>query len=214
MRERREVRRVVRSLLLAGAISTTASAATEGSYVIRQPIVAGDEGVTARPVTFVYLGDLWAGPGWTVTRTVSENCIATSNGFADRNAAHLAGLTVTLVPHPGPPKNMVFAGLFGDTLRAALDVSAAIRPRGEEKLYIWGYSLDTILPVTVECFLQNLAQEYPRIRFLMLDVSGGDEYAYLSATYPIHPLGERPEAVANKPLQQTAPRVPAPSGAE
>jgi hypothetical protein len=191
-----------------------ASAATEGSYVIRQPIVAGDEGVTARPVTFVYLGDLWAGPGWTVTRTLAENCIATSSGFADRNAAHLAGLTVTLVPHPGPPQNMVFPGLFGDTLRAVLDISAAVPPRGEKKTYVWGYSLDTILPVTLECFLLNLAEEYPRIRLMVLQVVGGEEYAYLGGTYPIHPLGEKPEAVPNKPLQQTAPRVPAPSGAE
>lgn len=149
---------------------------------------------------------MWAGPGWTVKRTVEENCISTTEGFANRNAANLAGLTVTLVPHPGPPKNMVFPGLFGDTLRAVLDVSAAVRPPGEKRLYFGGYSLDTILPVTVECFLLNLAQEYPRIQLLVLEVAGSEEYAYLRGTYPIHPLGEKPEEVPDKPVHQDAPR--------
>src|SRR5262245_48717647 len=92
--------------LIAMAVVSLVPAPTPASEevpgTVLQPIISLDAVVAGYPVTFTYRGDVWASPGSFVMGTLSRNMIATENGFENRNAASLAGLTMELVPRPLP----------------------------------------------------------------------------------------------------------------
>ena len=181
-------------LVFAALLRSSVHAATESPYVVQQPIVTEDAGVLPFPVTFTVLGELWASPGWTVTQTLAESRVwTTRHGFENRNAANLAALQISLVPHSGQPKPMIFPGLYADTLRAVLDVSEAVATWQDRKTSLFGYTLEAIVPATIECFQLNLKQEYPRIRFLDLRVVGSDSLAHLSGVFAVRPQSDSGE---------------------
>ena len=192
--DRRTAALVAATVLMATSIG---QATTECPCTVAQPIQSEDCSVMACPVTYTCFGDLWATPGWMVRETLAENCVGTHRGFENRNAANLAGFRLGLVERSRPLGPNEADGLFGDSLRIVLDVSQAVAAVQEGTLH--QSTFDRVMEVTHACLLSNAALEYPRFRFLDIQIRGLspasratslDTLAAFSGTFPVSPPAE------------------------
>jgi len=123
-----------------------------------------------------------AHPGAAVLLTSAANAVPTDDGAEDRNLAHLLGIEVRLTGigrTPPGPDAVTWPGIYGDTLRATIDLSAATEP-GD-------VPLSDVVAATVECVQRNAAQGWPTVRVLQLRVTGNAEYDGYAGVYDLMP---------------------------
>jgi hypothetical protein len=126
--------------------------------------------------------------------TLAENCIWTESGFENRNEANLAGLRLERVQQLSPLQPGQAHGLFGDTLKVVLDVSAASVSGGAE-------GLRYLVSATHRCMLLNAALELPRFHFVDIAIRGSDALEEFEGVFPIGESAGEGE-VPNKRLQR------------
>jgi hypothetical protein len=138
------------------------------------------------PVTYTCQFDPWASPGYRVTWTFAKNSIGTQYGFENRNAASLAGLRCELVQRPKKGQNE-FHGLFGDTLKVNLIVPPADSLFAGSERFDAQYSgiLPDVLSITLQCMKRNASDEYPRYKFLSIDVRGAPDDSAFGGVFPV-----------------------------
>jgi hypothetical protein len=163
-----------------------ANATLEGPCTFHQPILTYDAGVIDCPVTYTCQFDPWACPGYRVTWTFAKNSTGTQYGFENRNAASLAGLRCEMVQRPKKGQNE-FHGLFGDTLKVNLVVPPTDSLFAGSERFDAQYSgiLPDILSVTVQCMKLNASDEYPRYKFLSIEIRGAPDDSAFSGVFPV-----------------------------
>ena len=105
------------------------------------------------------------------------------DGCENRNVAALCGFSAEAIWNP----DFEMGGLFGDTLKVELDLSAATEGRCRD--------MDAAVEATVECVLTNAAKSadrHPYARVLSLRVIGPEEYAKHGGVYVFEELGVLP----------------------
>lgn len=152
-------------------IEGTQGAGWSAPHVVSQPIDAGHAGVVRCDNTYVRWGD---DPGIALMLTVAECRVSTPDGFVNRNAASLMGITLRRVGHAGrPPEGQKWwPGLFGDTLRVTLDLSQ-LGVSSEPAVAMWRQH---VVDATTQCMIENARRE-PRAAFLDVVVEGPPEFA-------------------------------------
>jgi hypothetical protein len=180
-------KRAAVALVLLGFAPTPSLATTEGPGTVLQPILSLDAAIVGCPVTFTYRGDVWASPGCFVRRTVERNMVATERGFENRNAASLAGITIRTAPRSRPLERNESPGLFGDSLRVVLAVPPADSTFvGDASQWSgWRADLREIVATTVECMVENARLEYPRFKWLDIEVSGREDVRDLGGVFEV-----------------------------
>jgi hypothetical protein len=152
-----------------------AHASQEGTIESTQPIVTEN---FIRPCTVTYI---WSGMvhivGSSVAKTCSPDYIETDNGVQNRNAANLAGFTVTVAS-----SDSSWHPLYGDTLRVTLDVSS-IGEQEQVKQIGSMFSANDLVEATVQCVQDNAGRGVPVAKHLDLRVVGSRRYAKLSRVY-------------------------------
>jgi len=192
----------IRSAILAGIVLVgmmipgLAAAADEHAVQISQPVISGGTGLVIAQVPYMlwYLqGD---DPAFEVSLTIAANAIATGDGTSNRNAANLLGIQLTF---PMPPaqkwRRSSPRGVFGDTLRVAIDLS-----KTEEATHLQGKASITrgflrkdIVPLTLFSMLENARRGWPRIKNLHVEVIGPDEFKDLAGTYTLERIPDPPK---------------------
>lgn len=197
--------RAVLALFIALAFlgSRTAGASSEIALQISQPIMTLDSGCMVSDVTFTGYWSLWDSPQLEVDLTVAPSAVTTEQETVDRNGAAALGLHVEFPKgdeNPISSRNGVhdhFLGLFGDTLRVVLDLTAM---KVESELWR-GFEAE-IVGATVECLKLNARRGWPRIRTLDLQVRGPSQFQSHTGIYPLESV-----SCAQRPVQVTAPKV-------
>jgi hypothetical protein len=130
-----------------------ALASFEMAIQISQPIMTQDLGCFVSDVTYVGHWSPWDQPGLEVGPTVAPSAVVTQQGTADRNGASALSTNLEFPSGDENPYSSRFGihdrvpGLFGDTLRVVLDVSAlSSRESGA-----WIGSEPEIVATTAEC---------------------------------------------------------------
>ena len=172
--------------LLVLTMTYAANAAFEWPCTVQQPVLTRDGGPALAPVTYVCFGDLWASPGWIVSMTFGENRIRAGSQFQDRNAAHLAGFKFSTVRRELPLAGQAH-GLFGDTLRVIVDVSASVDPAFRADSLLMGFPVADVLDATLAAMKANAALEYPRFQFLDVRVVGDSLLSEKSVVIGVDP---------------------------
>jgi len=193
----------IRSAILAGIalagmmIPSLAPAADEHAVQISQPIISGGSGLIAVaqvPYIFWYLP--YDDPAFEVSLTVAANTITTGEGTSNRNAANLLGIQLTF---PMPPQTNRWRrsaprGVFGDTLRVAIDLSKTDETTRLQKASITrGFQRKDIVPLTLFSMLENARRGWPQIKNLHVEVIGPDEFKDLAGTYSLERIPEPPK---------------------
>lgn len=193
----------IRAAILAGIafagimIPCVAPAADEHAVQISQPVISGGTGIVVAQVPYM----LWYLPGddpaFEVGLTVAANTITTGDGTSNRNAANLLGIQLTF---PMPPatnrwRRSAPRGVFGDTLRVAIDLSKTEEATQlQDKASITrGFLRKDIVPLTLFSMLENARRGWPRIKHLHVEVVGPDEFKDLAGTYSLERIPDPPK---------------------
>ena len=191
----------IRPAILAGiafagmTIPSLAPAAAEHAVQISQPVISGGKEIVVAQVPYI----LWYSPGddpaFEVGLTVAANTITTGDGTSNRNAANLLGIQLTF---PMPPaqkwRRSAPRGVFGDTLRVAIDLSKTDETTRLQKASITaGFQRKDIVPLTLFSMLENARRGWPRIKNLHVEVIGPDEFKDLAGTYPLERIPDPPK---------------------
>lgn len=140
----------------------------------------------------MYYGSSYDTPSFEASITVVPNSISKPQGWENRNGAAAIGIRLDF------PRGETGLGLFGDTLRVVVDLTAL----QDTSRTIWdGYEPD-IVAATVECLKLNARRRWSVIRFLAVEVRGADEYQSNSGTYGLESITCAPRArqvIARRP---------------
>jgi hypothetical protein len=142
-----------------------ARATSETVFEVYQP-VGLDDGIAIVSVPFVEYAGTAAG-GVEVGWTCRDNAIKSRDGETHNfNVANAIGLSVQVRRN----RENYPLGLYGDTLRVVLDLSAL-----PDTTRFWGHPLNSIVKATFECILAN-GRRAPGAKYLDISLIGGGEY--------------------------------------
>ena len=169
---------------LAGSVGKPklVAASTDRIELVAQPF-ASDAGLTAIDVPIVTEGSPWDGVGFSVEMTAKAIPILTTfRGMEVRNAAALEGLKIRIIRNEARSTNEHPPGLFGDTLRAELDLT------GYHTDSIFGFRPETLVPATVQCILENARRSADLFKYLDLRIRGRRKFARHQRVYQVKNL--------------------------
>ena len=170
------MRSSVAAIAVIVAMAGSAEATQENIYAVAQPVDSDGTGPTISDVTFVTWSDTLHEPSLLICLTAAESRVGSPYGFENRNMANRAGIRITAVRAAGSVGG--YPGLFGDTLRVVLDVSAATAALSADG--------SPVLNLTVDAMLRNAARARRHaIRYLTIEVVGDSLATKCGGTYRI-----------------------------
>jgi hypothetical protein len=165
-------------------------AAFECIVQVSQPTYVDEVGPLISDVTLINWWSRIDMPGVEVSLTVAPSAVPTREGAVNRNAANLGGITLEFPAGDPNPMSARRAcpGLFGDTLKVIVDLSALDEPTNDVEASM----AHELVATTVECLKINARRRWPVVRHLDVRLRGAARFAEFARAYDLSDVEVRP----------------------